>query len=150
VSGKPLLKLEVPARPESLKPLRDAVCAALERAGADEELRQRLKLVIDEAAANVIRHAYGGSGDGPIRLTLERRRGAVRFKLRDFAPPVDPGRIRPRDLSECRPGGLGINFIDDTMDSWCIRPVRGGGNVLIMLKRLRGAPAPATDDASTN
>jgi sigma-B regulation protein RsbU (phosphoserine phosphatase) len=145
MSAPALLEIEVPARPESLKPLRDAVCHALEKTGAGEELRQRLKLVIDEAAANVIRHAYGGSGEGTLRLRLERRRGELRFQLRDFAPPVDPERIKPRDLSECRPGGLGINFIDDTMDRWCIRPVRGGGNVLIMIKRLRPTAAADSD-----
>jgi sigma-B regulation protein RsbU (phosphoserine phosphatase) len=45
--------------------------------------------------------------------------------------------MRPRDLSECRPGGLGINFIDDTMDRWCLRPRRHGGNRLIMCRRMR-------------
>ena len=71
---------------------------------------------------------------------LTRERGNLRFSLRDFAPAVDPRRVRPRDLSECRPGGLGINFIDDTMDSWRLRPVKHHrGNVLTMRKRLRGA-----------
>ena len=45
--------------------------------------------------------------------------------------------IRPRDLSECRPGGLGINFIDETMDRWRLRPLRRGGNLLVMRKRIR-------------
>jgi sigma-B regulation protein RsbU (phosphoserine phosphatase) len=137
VSARKLLRLSLPARPESLKPLRDAVCAAMARAGASPALRDRLKLAIDEAAANVIRHAYGNCGEGEFRVEVSRVRGSLRFALRDRAPPVDPTRVRPRDLSECRPGGLGINFIDETMDRWRLRPLRRGGNALVMSKRIR-------------
>jgi sigma-B regulation protein RsbU (phosphoserine phosphatase) len=90
-----LLELEVPARAESLKPLRDAIEGALERAGVAPEARQRLKLVVDEAAANVIRHAYGGRGEGEMEVTVAITRGWLRIGLRDRAPPVDPSRIQP-------------------------------------------------------
>jgi sigma-B regulation protein RsbU (phosphoserine phosphatase) len=140
VSGRPLLRLSVAAEPASLKPLRDALCAQLDRLGVERALRDRLKLVLDEAAANVIRHAYRDCSPGRIELTVERRRGLLRIRLRDEAPPVDPGCVRPRDLDECRPGGLGVNFIDATMDGWRLRPLpRGRGNVLTMFKRLNAA-----------
>jgi sigma-B regulation protein RsbU (phosphoserine phosphatase) len=137
MSARALLRLQLPARAESLKPLRDAVCAAMARAGVAPDLRDRLKLAIDEAAANVIRHAYGNCGEGEFRIAVTATRGTLRFALRDHAPAVDPARIRPRDLSECRPGGLGINFIDETMDHWRLRPLRRGGNLLVMRKRIR-------------
>jgi len=140
-----LLSLEMPACAESLKPIRDALEAALGRAGIAEEARQRLKLVVDEAAANVIRHAYGNCGDGEMELAVGITRGWLRIVLRDRAPPVDPSRIRPRDLSECRPGGLGINFIDETMERWRIAPLkRGRGNRLTMFKRLSATRAADT------
>jgi sigma-B regulation protein RsbU (phosphoserine phosphatase) len=61
----------------------------------------------------------------------------VHFELRDYAEPVDASRIRPRDLSECRPGGLGINLIDSVMDEWRFcAPEAGRGNRLIMVKKL--------------
>ncbi|MBS0486023.1 MAG: hypothetical protein JSS13_01655, partial [Proteobacteria bacterium] len=45
----------------------------------------------------------------------------------------------PRDLSECRPGGLGLPFIAATMDDWTLEPaVDGQGNILRMHKRLIG------------
>lgn len=138
MSARPLLRLELPAQPASLKPLRDAVCAAMSRAGVAPDLRDRLKLAIDEAAANVIRHAYADCPAGTFRIEVRAARGSLRFALRDHAPAVDPARVRPRDLSECRPGGLGINFIDETMDYWRLRPLRRGGNLLVMRKRIRG------------
>jgi sigma-B regulation protein RsbU (phosphoserine phosphatase) len=137
VSARALLRLSLPARPESLKPLRDAVCDAMCKAGVDAAMRDRLKLAIDEAAANVIRHAYGNCGEGSFRIDVSATRGVLRFALRDHAPAVDPARVRPRDLSECRPGGLGINFIDETMDYWRLRPLRRGGNLMVMRKRIR-------------
>jgi anti-sigma regulatory factor (Ser/Thr protein kinase) len=141
-----LLELEVPANAESLKPIRDALERALGHAGLPDQARQRLKLVVDEAAANVIRHAYGNRGEGEMEITVEITRGWLRIALRDRAPPVDPSRIQPRDLSVCRPGGLGINFIDETMDRWRITPLkRGRGNRLTMFKRLSAARAADTN-----
>jgi sigma-B regulation protein RsbU (phosphoserine phosphatase) len=140
-----LLDLEMPACAQSLKPMRDALEAALGRVGIADEARQRLKLVVDEAAANVIRHAYGDCGEGHMELYVGITRGWLRIVLRDRAPPVDPSRIRPRDLSECRPGGLGINFIDETMERWRIAPLkRGRGNRLTMFKRLSATRAADT------
>ena len=137
-----LLELALPAQAESLKPLRDAFDAALTRVGVEADMRARLKLVVDEAAANVIRHAYGNCGEGEMRLAVSLTRGWLRIVLRDRAPPVDPSVIKPRDLSECRPGGLGVNFIDETVERWRIVPLRRGcGNRLTMFKRLRGARA---------
>jgi sigma-B regulation protein RsbU (phosphoserine phosphatase) len=61
----------------------------------------------------------------------------LRFELRDYAEPVDASRIRPRDLAECRPGGLGINLIDSVMDEWRFsQPDEGRGNRLTMVKKL--------------
>ena len=91
----------------------------------------------DEAVANVIRHAYAGCCDGRVELSIWLDSDAVRFELRDYAEPIDPNRIKPRDLSECRPGGLGINLIDTVMDQWLFRqPEEGAGNQLTMIKRL--------------
>ena len=138
MSAPPLLRLDFPARAESLAEVRAAVQRTLSAQGMESRVVARLVLAIDEACANIIRHAYRGCGDGTIALRIERHRGRLRFRLRDHAPAVDPGCLRPRDLSECRPGGLGINIIDDTMDHWRLRPLkRRCGNVLTMVRRLR-------------
>ena len=143
MAARALLRLEMPAQPEALKSMRDALIAALRRAGVAANEQDRLVLAVHEAACNVIRHAYGNTGQGRIRLTLTRQRGCLRFALRDYAPPVNAKAIRPRDLGECRPGGLGINFIDDTMDRWRLRAIRRrAGNVLVMCRRPQGEAAP--------
>lgn len=138
MSSPPILRVQVPADPESLARVRVELNQSLERIGVDPRERQRLVLAIDEACANVIRHAYRNCGPGAMELRVEQHRGQLRFRLRDHAPPVDPHCLKPRDLGECRPGGLGINIIDCTMDRWWLRPLRRGcGNVLTMIRKFR-------------
>ncbi len=134
----PLVDLTFDSCPSNLKQVRDRVRDACARSGCGEELERKLVLVIDEAVSNVIRHAYRGQRDRQIRLRISLDGDELTFRLRDYADPVDVSCIRPRDLSECRPGGLGINFIDSVMDSWEFqRPARGAGNVLQMTKRIK-------------
>lgn len=132
-----LLNFGFPALPQELGSMRHKLAAALAQAGVENVLRQSLVLAVDEACANVIRHAYGGPCQARIELRLSQEGPELRFELRDYAPCVDPAKVRPRDLDECRPGGLGINFIDTLMDSWSLQPLpEGGGNLLLMKKRL--------------
>ncbi|TDR46521.1 sigma-B regulation protein RsbU (phosphoserine phosphatase) [Tahibacter aquaticus] len=139
-----LLRQTFPAEAERLRSMRADLRLALQRSGVPADLRDRLVLAVDEACCNIIRHAYAGSS-GDIVLSLRRDGDVLDFELRDDAPGVDPSRITPRDLAECRAGGLGVNFIDALMDGWRLQPQAGGvGNVLRMWKRC---PAPLEDEA---
>ncbi len=136
-----LLSFSLPARAENLYQLRVALRAALDENGIERDLRDKLVLAVDEAAANILRHAYRGTGQGEIIFNLTREPGGLRFELSDQAPPVDVACIKPRDLSECRPGGLGVNFIDALMDEWFIETLpRRCGNRLTMRKKLTLTP----------
>ncbi|MFT3790154.1 MAG: SpoIIE family protein phosphatase [Rudaea sp.] len=132
-----LIALDFPADPCEMRRVRARLRNALDAEDVAPALRDRLVLVVDEACTNIMRHAYCGATAGAIALRVTRERDMLGFELRDEAPCVDPARIRPRDLSECRSGGLGVAFIDATMDSWCVEALPGGrGNRLLMRKRL--------------
>lgn len=133
-----LVSVEFNACPSNLKAVRRLVRERTAAVGCSEECVQQLALVVDEAIANVIRHGYCGDRSGEIELRLLHDNGTLEFFLRDYARPVDRKGIKPRDLSECRPGGLGINFIDSVMDSWEFRKPRGNqGNILYMKKKIQ-------------
>jgi phosphoserine phosphatase RsbU/P len=133
-----VLDLEFPAQPGQMRSVRAALRTALDQQEVAPELRDKLVLVVDEACTNIMRHAYGGACDQTITLRLARERDMLVFEISDEAPAVDPARVRPRDLDECRPGGLGVAFIDTLMDDWRIVPSRDGkGNVLRMRKRVQ-------------
>ncbi len=123
---------------ECLRLVRKTVDRQLTALTVPTEVRQRVVLAIDEATANVIRHAYQGDPGGRMSLDIWRRGDAVEFVLRDWAKAVDAEAIKPRDLNQCRPGGLGVNLIDMVMDEWGFeKPEQGQGNVLRMVKRLQ-------------
>jgi phosphoserine phosphatase RsbU/P len=148
-AGHYLTGISIACDAEYLRLVRQTVDEQLKRLQISAEMRQRLVLAIDEATANVIRHAYKGDPDGRMSLDVWRCGGELHFVLRDWAEPVDSSCIKPRDLNQCRPGGLGINLIDMVMDQWRFEsPDEGQGNVLRMIKRLdddsaRGAPSTA-------
>ena len=99
--------------------------------------RDRLVLAVDEACTNIIRHGYGTQREGDIALRILRTGPMLSFELTDSAPSIDPARVRPRPLGECRCGGFGIALIDEVMDDWRIEPAKGGrGNRLILRKRI--------------
>jgi sigma-B regulation protein RsbU (phosphoserine phosphatase) len=59
-------------------------------------------------------------------------------RVTDFAPPVDPETIKPRDLDDVRPGGLGTHFLREIMDTADFLPAPdGAGNLLRMTKKAR-------------
>jgi sigma-B regulation protein RsbU (phosphoserine phosphatase) len=82
-----------------------------------------------------------------IELAVRCAGDELQIALRDFAPPVDPARIRPRPLDELRPGGLGTHLIRSTMDHTELgRPPSGPGNLLRMVKKFaRGGTAGPCD-----
>jgi phosphoserine phosphatase RsbU/P len=123
---------------QNLKSLRHMMRHTLERLALPADEIEQVVLAVDEAIANVIRHGYQGDTSGRIELSNRLLGSELHCELRDFAPTVDQGRIKPRNLDECRAGGLGINLIDMTFDRWGFeRPESGLGNVLRMVKKLR-------------
>ncbi len=132
-----LLDMKFPAEPAQMRSVRAALRGALDAQDVAPEMRDRLVLAVDEACTNIIRHGYCGCEGETITLHLVREQDMLVFELRDSAPPVDAGKLKPRDLSECRPGGLGLPFIDALMDDWKVKPATNGkGNVLRMRKRI--------------
>jgi anti-sigma regulatory factor (Ser/Thr protein kinase) len=109
------------------------------RAGFDPEQRDKLVLAVDEACTNVIRHAYGSSGCDE-RIVIAINIGPERFEIaiRDFGSPADPATFRGRDLSEVRPGGLGIHFIKSAVDQIEYDNPPGGGTRLKLIKLMPG------------
>jgi len=131
------VELRFRAEPRELKNVRAAVKREALAAGCDETSALDVMMAVDEACQNVIRHAYGGERGGEIVLRIERDSEALVFSLVDFAPRVDPAKVKPRDLDDIRPGGLGTHLIREVMDSAeFIEPPPGCGNLLRMVKRI--------------
>jgi sigma-B regulation protein RsbU (phosphoserine phosphatase) len=132
-----LFSLTILAQPDRLRLVRAAVSEAAKASGCSEECTRDIVLAVDEACQNVIRHAYGGQPGNEICIDVRRSDEKIVFDVMDFAEPVDPDRIKPRNLEEIRPGGLGTHFINECMDeAKYSTPPPGVGNLLRMTKRI--------------
>ncbi len=135
--GDWLIDFKFPARPGWMKLARACVRESCQKVGCNETDTTDIVLAVDEACQNVIRHAYGGPSDEEIELTVRQRPGRLVFRLRDFAPMVPPSFIKPRDLEDVRPGGLGTHLIQEVMDDvQYLRPSQGEGNLLRLVKNI--------------
>jgi sigma-B regulation protein RsbU (phosphoserine phosphatase) len=131
-----LLELRFPAQADRMAVVRDTVRGAARLCGFDEPTTQDIVLAVGEACQNVILHSYADRDDGQILLDIRRGGEGMILRVVDFGPPVDPNRVKPRDLQDLRPGGLGTHFIREIMDSADFSPTADGkGNVLQMTKK---------------
>jgi len=85
-------------------------------AGAPESGCCALALAVQEAVANIIRHAYGNRHDQPIDLTCSARADTLEFVLLDEGMAADPDRFCARPLGEVRTGGFGTHIMAQAMD----------------------------------
>ena len=137
-----LLTLRVPAEAAALKTVRARLQDTLEEISVDGDTRHQLVVAVNEACMNVIQHAYGVRHSGDMVLVVERESDWLTFRVIDFAPTVDISRLQPRDLSEVRPGGLGLSLIHTIMDEIHYPTLPpDSGNVVEMRKRYPPAMA---------
>lgn len=132
-----LLTRRFSARANVLGQTRTAVRDCLTTHGCPLAVIEDVILAIDEACQNIIRHAYCGETDQEIDLCITQTKSEIEVRLEDFAPAVRPDCMKPRDLEDIRPGGLGAHLIQEVMDQVLLVPSpQGTGNVLYMTKSM--------------
>jgi len=146
-----LLKLELFSDPKLLTVVRGALERLTEVFGFSPPDRRSVTRAVDEALTNIMRHCYNGRTDQPIEVYCKRVRprtsqGAdgLEILLRDQGPAVDPSKLRGRRLDEIKPGGLGLHFIRQSMDTVEYQRV-GSTNQFRLVKYLQ----PSTQSCSS-
>ncbi len=133
-----LFELKLPAKAERLCLIRAIVHRATEAVSCEEDLSNKLVIALDEACMNIIQHAYKGDDSGEFVLEILNNESELFFRLTDNAKPIDLDKVEPRELSDIRPGGLGVDFIREIMDDSDIGHLEGGrGNYLEMIKKIK-------------
>lgn len=127
-----------PGRFSSLNEIRNYYTQAAKEAQLDNQSIYDIQLAVDEAAANIIDHAYGGEDKGEIECSYYAQPGKLEVIMRDHGEPFDPGKIKSPDLesdiSHRKQGGLGLHFMKSLMDSVEFSFNGQGGNILKMVK----------------
>jgi anti-sigma regulatory factor (Ser/Thr protein kinase) len=138
------LKFAFPSDPRFLSLVRAAVGEVGAIYGFSNEERIEVKLAVDEALANIIRHAYKNCYDRQIEFECFVDDEQMEFTLLDQGEPPDPAKICGKPLDEFALSGRGTHLIKAIMDEMSYRKV-SGGNQLKLVKRLPGAKARAVE-----
>jgi sigma-B regulation protein RsbU (phosphoserine phosphatase) len=129
--------IQVPAEAVWLRTVRAFATSVLEEAFGD--CTTSLVLALDEACANVVKHRTPVPGHDDIDVRIELDAVLARFRIGCFCSKRDLPRIRPRDVDDARPGGLGTHLICRIMDRVDYVPDTSapGRMVLVLEKRLQ-------------
>jgi anti-sigma regulatory factor (Ser/Thr protein kinase) len=129
------------AKFEYLDEIREFVGEIARAGGFTDKDVYNIQLATDEAASNIIEHAYEKIPDGVLELSCGVRDDLITIVLIDHGESFDPSEIPlpdlKADLSARKIGGLGIFLMRKLMDDVHYEVKAGQGNILTMTKRKR-------------
>ena len=103
----------------SLKDVRVFCREVFEKLHIQEDLKEELVLAIAEAAQNIVKHAFKNSASPTelmvVQISCENNKLQIAFY--DRGTPVDPKKVKHREIDNVKPGGLGTFFIQEIMDA---------------------------------
>ena len=103
----------------SLKDVRSFCREVFEKLQIQEDLKDELVLAIAEAAQNIVKHAFKNSASPTelmvVQISCENNKLQIAFY--DRGTPVDPKKVKHREIDNIKPGGLGTFFIQEIMDA---------------------------------
>ena len=103
----------------SLKEVRTFCRDVFEKLKIEQSLKDELVLAIAEAAQNIVKHAYKDNQDSNdimvVKISCEDNKLQIAFY--DMGTPVDPKKVKHREIDNIKPGGLGTFFIQEIMDA---------------------------------
>ena len=133
------IKVAIPSDPRYLSLVRAVVgeLAAIHELPPAEG--RALMLAVDEALANVIRHAYHGDFEKPVEVACAAYPDRLEFVLLDQGSAPDPARLAPHALDDESLSGRGTHIIRSIMDVVSYEQTPAG-NILRLTKRLPANP----------
>jgi anti-sigma regulatory factor (Ser/Thr protein kinase) len=129
------LKFLVPSHPRFLTVVRAAVAELGSVHGLPADECRGMTLAVDEAMANIIRHAYRGAFDGAIEVNCRVWKDRFEVTLLDQGDRPNPERLAAHPLDGVALSGRGTHIIRTAMDDVRYERVPGG-NQLRLSKRL--------------
>jgi len=133
-------EIQVPANIDYLGELRNFVTKAGRKHGFSTSDVNAFKLSIDEAATNIIKHAYR-DWEGMIKMRVIIKKNSLTVLLIDQGKYFDPTRVQDPDLKRYvkigKKGGLGIFIMRKLLDEIDYRHTEEGNE--LRLTKYKGA-----------
>jgi len=104
----------------------------------DEAWLVQLELAVDEAASNVVLHAYDGKAGLPLEVVVVADAERVCVTLFHQGQPFDPGAVAPPAFDGSRETGFGLYLIRQAVDELTFfQDERGRHGVRLVKNRIR-------------
>ena len=101
----------------SLKEIRSFAREVLAKDNIFKSTSDDVVLALAEAAQNIVKHAYSGEATSDnLKVDITFENNQLKIDLYDKGIPAIPTNIRPRNIEDVKPGGLGTFFIGQIMD----------------------------------
>jgi anti-sigma regulatory factor (Ser/Thr protein kinase) len=131
-----MLQVRADARPEYIRPLRDAVANLASETGMSGVQVYAVKLCVGEAIANSVKHAYPESEPGLVDVSAQELGDELVVTVADHGRRRGTFRTHTEDE-----GGFGLAFISRLTDH-CTFVAAHDGTTVEMLFPLRTVKAP--------
>jgi serine/threonine-protein kinase RsbW len=102
----------------------------------DEDQVAGLELAVNEAASNIMKHAYHGRADQRIALEADALPDRVTIRLHHLGDPFDQAAVRAPALDGSRESGFGIYLITKSVDEIRYSRDERGRNCVALIKMV--------------
>jgi serine/threonine-protein kinase RsbW len=113
--------LSVEASTAQLAKVRDFVAAYAKDLGLSDKEIGNIRLAVDEAYTNIIKHAYKNLPSKPVSIELGSTGDQLWISIKDEGESFDPSTYNEPDLKERiknkQRGGMGVYLIQKLMDN---------------------------------
>ncbi len=133
-------ELRVKSETSQLEAIRNFITNNANKNLLPEQIANAIILAVDEAATNIVKHAYHYDKEKDILINFSISNDECCVSLTDYGDSFDPSLITPPDMKEYlqqrRVGGLGLFLIRTLMDSMEYKSIPGKMNLLTMKKKI--------------
>ncbi len=131
---KDAVVITIPSHPKYLSMVRAATVNMGKLYGMEDIAIEDVKLAVDEACSNVIKHAYRGDTSKKIVIKYKIMQNGFAVVIEDSGIKAHLESIKGRSLDDVRPGGLGIHLIKRVFDVFKFDEKKKKGNRLVLIK----------------
>jgi anti-sigma regulatory factor (Ser/Thr protein kinase) len=142
MSTAPDVRLTMPARPEGVAVVRQALAGMADALAFDAAVLADMKMAVSEACTNVVVHAYEDS-DGMLEVDMAADDSGLTIRVRDHGTGIHPQPQRTRDVPAL---GLGLPLIAALSDAFELHGGAGQGTEVRMTFHYARDGDPAEDN----
>ena len=142
MSTPPDVRLTLPARPEGVAVVRQALAGVADALAFDAAVVADMKMAISEACTNAVVHAYDDE-DGILEVEMSAGESGLTIRVRDHGTGIRPHGER---RGEAPALGLGLPLIAALSDSYELTGTSGRGTEVRMTFDYLREADPAEDN----